>query len=290
VSLFYDNLENAQTPDTPTIDSAAIRNSIRNKMRGQSVNLAMCLAEYQQTAKLFADIAKVVVTRGKGLARGFSGVKKSSHTIAKQHLAFQYGVRPLANDLLDSYKSLKEAANLDPLIIRGKVRRNAHSRKVSLLSPNTNVVYGPDSRANIEADKMVIADTYWRAYMDPSSLQTCLARYGFSNPISLAYELTPYSFVLDWFINVGDVLASIDNLTICKELWVRESTRTMTSIRCIAQNKTLSGNCRYTRIVDARGAPLQIPRINTLQYKPSSSLMHVLNGLALLRTARRGVS
>lgn len=290
VSLFYDNLENAQTPSTPTIDTNAVRNTIRNQLRGQAVNLAMCLAEYHQTAQLFADVARIVTTKGKGLARGFAGVKKSSHTIAKQHLAFQYGVRPLINDLIDGYKSLTTASYQKPLIIHGKVRRTAHAEKVSKLAPNTSVVYGPDSLANIEANKMVVFDTHWRAYMDPSSLQNTLARYGFTNPISLAYELTPYSFVLDWFINVGDVLASLDNLTLCKELWVRESSRTMTSIRCNAANKTLTGSCTYSRIVDARGAPLSIPRVNTLQYKPSVSLTHVLNGLALLRTARRGVS
>lgn len=126
--------------------------------------------------------------------------------------------------------------------------------------------------------------------MNTDSLRTSLSRYGFTNPIALAYELVPYSFVLDWWINLGDVLASLDNLTLVKELYVRDSTRTTISKQCVAANAYVSGSWKEIQIVDARSAPQPISRINTLEYKPSVSKLHILNGLALLRTARRDVT
>jgi hypothetical protein len=39
-----------------------------------------------------------------------------------------------------------------------------------------------------------------------------LSQIGVTNPLSLAWELVPYSFVIDWFIPVGDYLGSFDAL------------------------------------------------------------------------------
>jgi hypothetical protein len=47
---------------------------------------------------------------------------------------------------------------------------------------------------------------YW---VDSSQLAN-LQDWGITNPLLLAWELLPYSFVVDWFIPVGDWLATVD--------------------------------------------------------------------------------
>jgi hypothetical protein len=41
-----------------------------------------------------------------------------------------------------------------------------------------------------------------------SGIAHTLDQFGLINPLSIAWELVPFSFVVDWFVNVGDVLAS----------------------------------------------------------------------------------
>jgi hypothetical protein len=42
----------------------------------------------------------------------------------------------------------------------------------------------------------------------PGPSQT-LHQWGLDNPLLIAWELVPFSFVVDWFVNVGDVLSSL---------------------------------------------------------------------------------
>jgi hypothetical protein len=44
-----------------------------------------------------------------------------------------------------------------------------------------------------------------------------LAQTGFTNPANVIWELVPFSFVVDWFIRIGDYLnacTKLDNLTV----------------------------------------------------------------------------
>jgi hypothetical protein len=42
-----------------------------------------------------------------------------------------------------------------------------------------------------------------------SGLQT-LQQLGITNPVGLIWELIPYSFIVDWFVPIGDYLSSLD--------------------------------------------------------------------------------
>jgi hypothetical protein len=259
-------------------------NRIRNQVRGNAVNLAMALAEYKQTAELFHSLVKVVTSRGKSLARGFAGTKQASRTVAKRYLAYQYGVRPLCSDMIGSYEALKHAAATRQLVQKGVVRTLAFGQRQGVVNPSSSTMTGT---AISLVSKQVIYKTVYRATMSPTTLNSVLARHGFANPISLGYELVPYSFVLDWWTNVGDVLASLDNLLLIDTLMVRDSSRIVTIWDVSASNKNVSGGYKIIKIVDSRSAPVAISRINTFQYKPSTSLTHILNGLALLRNAKK---
>lgn len=47
-------------------------------------------------------------------------------------------------------------------------------------------------------------------YREWSSSLSTLQQLGVTNPLLLAWELVPYSFIADWFIPVGDYLQSLD--------------------------------------------------------------------------------
>jgi hypothetical protein len=281
----YLTIENLSTPgpDMPTRES--MYNSIRKKLRHDATNLALNLAEYRKTAALFGDLARAVSTRGKSLARGWAGSKTKA--VSGNYLKYQYGLKPLCSDMSSAYEELKRAAGT-PVYMKGLEQRQAVRRS------QIDLAYGGTSwskGSTVETSVDVIWRTRWRAEMNMNHILSVLAAHGFTNPFSLGYELVPYSFVIDWWINLGDVLASLDNLLLVSKLEVQDSEQ-----RVIYQNaygsrigtpETTSGQITRKNTIRRRFGTQEISRVATLAYKPSVSLTHIANGLALLHQAKR---
>jgi hypothetical protein len=267
-----------------SLDIEAMYNQIRNQIRGDAVNLAVACGEYRQTAALFSNLAKAIATKGKSLVRSV----KRPQGASKAFLGFQYGVRPLANDILDSIRLLHTGVST-PLYMSGRLSRKDRKTNVSVRSAAANTNW----KADVLHYKELRYRTTWRAKLNANFAATTLAKTGMVNPVSVAWELVPYSFVVDWFINVGDVLQSLDNLLIIDELWVNNSTCTKTFEIWNARGYSdSSGNWGSSGMMkklireDFRGPNRSISRINSLVYKPSHSVQHIANGLALLHVAR----
>lgn len=115
-----------------------------------------------------------------------------------------------------------------------------------------------------------------------------MVAYGFANIPALAYESTPFSFVLDWWVNLGEVLASLDNLLLLDKLYVIDSSsdRVFKQVDTIPSKYISEGSGLWISRTDARSAPVEISRVATLRYKPSVSLKHILNGTALINSLR----
>jgi hypothetical protein len=277
-----------------SLDRNAMYNTIRKKIHGEPTNLANMLGEYRETAETFLDLAQAVVSRGKSLLshhKGLSNGRKRidvGTTIAKNRLAYNYGIAPLAQDLGTALGELNSAITAAPPCIQGVESRKDRASNIGERS--TSAVYGrPVSELIIETRFR----TQWRAVMNQNALLVCLAQHGMLNPVGVAWELMPYSFVIDWWFNVGDVLQSLDNLLICDKLYALDSQ----SVRTY-EYLTMSTNAAvlkaqpgwYYQRDDSRRSTVEIPRVVTLQYKPSLSLGHFLNGLALLYVAKGRLS
>lgn len=103
------------------------------------------------------------------------------------------------------------------------------------------------------------------------------------NPVSIAWELTAFSFVVDWWINVGEVLEGLGNSTYVENIMY---------IPCFTHE--------YLRRIDAPGKPgyfrwIQKGRssLKTISVrpelcsKPDVSWRHIANGTALLSVLSR---
>lgn len=278
-------LGSVPTP-APFVSRPAMYNSVRNELRGKVSNLAMALAEYRQTASLFATAAKAVSSHGRSLAGAFTAKKG----LSKAWLGFQYGVKPLTDDILTSIAELRAAAG-QPVFVRGRKRRRDVRRLTDVYT--FSYVSTQGWRCNREGIRSLDCVTLYRAKLNMNYVRNTLTAHGFTNPFSLAYELIPYSFVLDWWINVGDVLASLDNLLLIDYLEVvdlssevRGEYWTLPVQSPRINDYTTGGHASYNDRTDVRNAVSSISTINTIQYKPSASLTHILNGLALLHVAR----
>jgi hypothetical protein len=124
-------------------------------------------------------------------------------------------------------------------------------------------------------------------------LDAFLKQIGFDNPISLAWEILPYSFVLDWFLPIGDFL---DGLNRWKGLsfvsgWEVQFTRktTLADIYYYFEDSTRV-QCRYGNwssdaVLLDRSALNDFPQVQWPSWKNPVSVTHAANALALMRVA-----
>lgn len=276
---------------TTTLNRASMYNQVRSNLKSEETNLANMLGEYRETADTFIQLTEAVLTQGKSLLKrhGKPGKRRGkvdvASTVSSNHLGFTYGIRPLAQDMGTACAELVNGIKQKPLMREGVVTRRDRVSNVGWrLSNSTSYT----RRALSEVTVVTTFRTQWRVYFNQNTLLVSLADHGMLNPASLAWELTPYSFVLDWWFNVGDVLSSLDNLLTMDKLYALDSSSVKTyeycrppldSVTFVAQQGFFAGR------TDVRGVAQEIPRVATLSYKPSLSLGHFLNGLALLHVA-----
>lgn len=129
-----------------------------------------------------------------------------------------------------------------------------------------------------------------------------LSSFGVTNPASLAWELLPFSFVVDWFLPVGDFLSSLDaefGMTFRRGIYSSQtdvdSTRTYVNRQVNSgsssngstvnfyYNSTISNGTVRRRQFRYHRARLLTSIIRLPTMKDPFSVRHTLNGLALLK-------
>lgn len=200
-------------PHIESIDSKLVR-KIYDKIGNQEVHIGNIIAERQGTI----DLLSTTFRRLKSLAYAFTGTKKqiarklalmtrsfrknpgkefASHA-SSELLAFKFGWEPLANDL---YVLTEKLIGQNNSIASDR-------REKPFISVRANYG-GKRSRRpfSFEDDGMSFVGNIEMSYTIYLSLDVPLLHelqsYGLTNPLEIAWELTPYSFVADWMIPFG---------------------------------------------------------------------------------------
>jgi hypothetical protein len=110
-------------------------------------------------------------------------------------------------------------------------------------------------------------------------------RLGLTDPVSLLWEVIPYSFVIDWFVNVGDFLHATGTISGLKRIGINVTT----DYRCFSTNTNLlyGGSARRSQWIKSREFTNALPGA-TIQFskKPFGevgNLDRVFSALALSR-------
>lgn len=195
-------------------------------------------------------------------------VSRVSSAGANGWLEFTYGWKPLMSDIYGV------ASN-----VVGHVRKylTFFSAMGKQVINENDVVAGPSGHAG-RCKVSGFASCRYGLTLTPnhdSGLQTWTSL----NPLSVAYELLPYSFVLDWIIDIGGYLRNLETALLysvsfvrgyMSTLWTYTSASTFTSNtrKWGGYTSTLIGQCSYSatkfdRVV-LSGYPFpQPPRFNT---------------------------
>lgn len=169
------------------------------------------IAQAHQTIDMFAKLTKKFAAAFMGLKRGdpkaagraLRGMTKDGKplsipdTLSELWLTYVYGIKPLMSDLYELDKACQEYLR-KPLTVSSK-GKGSHTEAMPWRDENDMQIAGTckqsawtELSANVVNHKAVFLNSM-----------------GLTNPLGVAWELLPWSFVFDWFIPVSQTLDAL---------------------------------------------------------------------------------
>lgn len=199
----------AYAPTWSANDEIALMSRLRDAVAGSDFNAGVALAESREALKLIGDSARKIASALHEVRKGrFSkatriltgerpsrahALRQKAQTASQNWLELQYGWLPLLKDVEGAaqFAAHHHSTPVTKVVRVSLTNKNGTYGVVGpVLKPKTFAAY---SRKTIIA-KLTEKDV-------PGLL-------GLTDPLSIAWELTPYSFVADWFIPIGNYLSA----------------------------------------------------------------------------------
>lgn len=226
------SIPNCSQPLGPTWDKSAPYNAavakLNDKVRG-SLDLGIDVAEWRQTVDMPKELAKVFRFVASGAWKRPRSYKDFYQWMANGWLQWQYGWKPLINDV---YEVCDQASrDIRKALTEVKARATIPLGGGDVVSRTVNSVPVSYVRDGKGKQSCTLQVTLEMRNVDPGQWSSL-------NPLSLGWEIIPYSFVVDWFYNVGSFLRGVESALLygnyfvdgCKsELYVYEGTETLKS-------------------------------------------------------------
>lgn len=290
----FDNAMSTYTANDPLSSSAALV-AARNRLKGQTVNLGVAFGERKATSRQLGDAARRMAQSVRELRRGnFRNAARALGIIGdvgrprgsnwtNHWLQLQYGWKPLISDVYGSVAALSKRPPGD-----WRVTSTAQRKDVF-----TSVVNG--GGADLYSCKAVRnRGVFVRIDAIPQNdLSMSLSSVGVTNPLEVAWELVPYSFVVDWALPVGKWLSSLDALlgygpawtstTYWNETFWEDTGRSQWNSPTNFIKNNWLGTKRVLRVNRVASSGVPLPAFPSI--KDPRSLGHMANGLSLLAQA-----
>lgn len=195
--------------------------SALSKLKSQKVNFGVAFGEYKETAELVSSVATRiaktvrafrdkrpsdwgnVVKHQLGKAAGPRPGSRGSG-IPKSWLELQYGWNPMMQDVNGACEQLSSSYSGHPYRVtcKGGAKRQLRGQR-----------WGQVNKQYAGVRIQMSGTQYAFVRLDYELSSPALAVFsslGLTNPLEIAWELVPYSFVVDWFLPVGSWLSSLD--------------------------------------------------------------------------------
>lgn len=174
---------------------------VYDQIRG-SLDLSIDLAESHQARSMISKTARGMTN----LALTFRKMRRSNpRDWGNLWLEFTYGWKPLAQSIYGTaHKLLLEP--MGPLSFTAVGTARSRQRTVSKTGTGS---CGGGTRVFTQTDDEYRCRVAASFKFQQSALDS-FAGFSSLNPVSIAWELTPYSFVVDWFVNVSGYLRNFE--------------------------------------------------------------------------------
>lgn len=179
------------------------------KLKNQKVDLATELSQAMLTVNMIADLSKRLVSvllslRKLDLVGAFLKLFPTSRKeAANDFLVWQYGIKPLISDINGAAEHLAEyLSKMQPVKSNGHAKRTVNTSVDSVVNGlQTNVTRSTTIRVK-----------YGSSFGISDDVERQVSQLGFTNPAQVLWELVPYSFVVDWFLPIGNFMESLSAL------------------------------------------------------------------------------
>lgn len=295
-----------------------VTSKLQTRIKDQKVNVGVVIAEFKKTCGTVTSAAQRIASAIRSVKRGrmseasntlLGGRRQSSPpgrggrgsrnrsrtppstgSAAKDWLALQYGWLPLISDVYGATEELARTMTYRPKANRVSYSAGREDQRPTGFKSTNNF---PSVSGAVTRKTSARGFIEYRVSNQTAQLA---ANTGVMNPLSVAWELVPYSFVVDWFIPVGTYLNNLDydlGLDFVKGCVSFKSSASIRS-RPIAgtyrgnttASQTWSGGS-YEATVEAfkRSTYSTFPSLAVPNFKNPVSLKHAANAIALLRVA-----
>lgn len=258
------------------------------KLQARSADLGTSMGEAKSTAASLAQNISSVVGAYNDFKRGKYkdmakklGIKPKApnQTAASAWNSFQFGFAPLAADISDQIGAIKNGLPAPVVSARSTVTEHFSGFE----TPSSNGY--KETRSATRRTKA----TYYAKVSNSFAYQ--LDQLGLLNPVSVGWNLTPYSFVVDWAIPIGNVLQvltlplTMDFVGGSLSVKVDSSITTLqpcTSTRDLELLGDAEPGCTTTYRGYYRHKLVSFPGMRNLYFKNPLSSSHVTSALALV--------
>lgn len=274
----------------------------REKLADRHVHVAQVIAERIQTLDLIADaVRRIAYLIGKYNVKHLGSslvklvsTKKGTKQVANDTLAYMFGVRPLIDDVYGAAEALAHLAtdNLRYPFVHLKATAN----KVENSSETTT----SGGWTHTLTTRVAVRTSYVIEYDLENVLTREMSKLGLINPAEIIWELTPWSFVVDWFIPIGNYIRDLfsdSGLTFKRGVKSTRTviTQTRTSVRQDVDPLSVprywgseewsSGQvtANYVEVRKERQVLFAPPNVALPALKSPISAFHLIEALALLR-------
>lgn len=191
--------------------AADLDRKILKKISSRKMEFLLLAVERQKTFALMHQVAKqtdhVIDSLGRPqetIKSAISSAKKKnrpksvrrlSKKLAGLQLQYAFAIKPLLSELYTLGNSIGKG------MLRFYVTASVYDS--DSLSRNLNPLYKQHEQYTMKGTGKVLFEI-----SDPLFL--LMSEIGVTNPATVAWEVTPWSFAIDWFIDVGDFLAQFD--------------------------------------------------------------------------------
>jgi hypothetical protein len=171
------------------------------KLNKRKVSYGQYLVESHKSAKMLATAGKELLTllrhvkhgRIKQIPKDFGVIRRKT---GEYWLQYQYGWQPLVSDIHGMWQVSRDGLQYPQLI---RVVREVKSH-YSDHGPHRDYLYNVEIN---HSDKCVLYAKLGNQFLAWAQNAQVI------NPASLGWEVIPYSFVLDWFVPVGNYLDAL---------------------------------------------------------------------------------
>lgn len=175
----------------------------------RQVNWGEALGESKSTFRMLAQSASTLARAVLAARRGkFNTVARilrrprikfpKGTSVGNKWLAYQYGWKPLMGDIYDSYKHLVKGFDTRLQVLSvSRFLREQTSSKLTVPFFKTSSV-----RTNARLGAKMF-------FVPSDNFLSRANQVGMINPFEVAWAVVPFSFVVDWFIPVGNLLEAM---------------------------------------------------------------------------------